>query len=767
MNSSLHGFRGQERPVQSVGGGIENIMSTIPIYRMPKGSTLPPQSQNLRSDFDAQRTSATLPRHNRFSAGNYHGDDGERPLRAKDPLIRSNSENRMLNSRLHYPNDHSNSPHEVIFESPAMLPTALRFSPKCLVPLSEESLDNNPFPISQSDPLLHSRATSRSQQGASNREKPNERPLSQDDEVHHAYPGRVSPPTAPSPGQSGFFTNVFDKSTALPTSQSDPLLQPQAPQPASNRKHPKERPLWQDDEVHHAYPGRVSHHTPSLAEFNQHLGPNMTHDPPATSHSQQGASNRGKPKERPLSQDDEVHHAYPGRVSPPTAPSAGRSAMLPSVPSVGFSPNVPVKKIALLSPQSDLLLPPQTASHRQPAPQPASNSKKPKERPLWQDDEVHHAYPGRVSHHTPSLAELNQHLGPNMTHDSHNNLRAPTSSKNQPSPSTWRESSINSHFPSPGQTAPPIPPRAPNKSYRNAHSIPKDRDIDSPCYEEKNSAPFSPESFSEDNLPCVFPLEFQDSSYVRSQQLHESQKRNVPKHMPSDVIAKKQVNDCTTDIVPEQRVVAQSQTNSTHISSYSHQAQVRLESPAVMHSKPVPKQRQISIKDPKRSLPSYIVSQQSDLSQSYPRIKTPSPTIAIPSKQKLDKAQSFDQSEAYDSYPKAKPRLKLRARSDASILEHSMVIGYKPTDSAPPLKREPRMSVLESGLPEEIFELNNQTDSRKQPTNEHAPFNPDLKCFVCERMFRVGEMQKCAAHIRECERQKEEEKRKLWVSELT
>ena len=77
------------------------------------------------------------------------------------------------------------------------------------------------------------------------------------------------------------------------------------------------------------------------------------------------------------------------------------------------------------------------------------------------------------------------------------------------------------------------------------------------------------------------------------------------------------------------------------------------------------------------------------------------------------------------------------------------------------------MSLLEAGLPEEIFDLNNQTDSRKQPTNEHAPFNPDLKCFVCEKMFRFGEMQKCAAHIRECKSQKEEEKRKLWVSERT
>ena len=215
MNSSLHGFRGQERPVQSVGGGIESIMSTIPIYRMPKGSTLPPQFQNPRSDSDAQQTAATLPRHNQFSAGNYHGDDEGPPLRAKDPLIRSHSENGMLDRRFHYPNDHSNNPHGIIFESPAMLPTAPRFSPQCLVPLSEESLDNNPFPISQTDPLLHSPATSHSQQGASNRERPKERPLSQDNEVHHAYPGRVSPPTAQSAGQSGFFTNVFDRSTAL------------------------------------------------------------------------------------------------------------------------------------------------------------------------------------------------------------------------------------------------------------------------------------------------------------------------------------------------------------------------------------------------------------------------------------------------------------------------------------------------------------------------------------------------------------------------
>ena len=153
-----------------------------------------------------------------------------------------------------------------------------------------------------------------------------------------------------------------------------------------------------------------------------------------------------------------------------------------------------------------------------------------------------------------------------------------------------------------------------------------------------------------------------------------------PKHLPYNVIFEKRVNDCATDIVPEQRVVAQSQTNFTHISSYSHQAQVRLESPAAMHSKPVPKQRQISIKDPKCNLPSFIASQQSGMSQSYPRIKSPSPNIAIPSEQKLDRAPSFGQSEAYDSYPKAKPRLKLRARSDASILEHSMVIGSMPKE---------------------------------------------------------------------------------------
>ena len=469
VNSSLHGFRsrGQERPVLSVGGGIENILSTIPIYRMPKGSTLPPQSQNPRSDSDAQQTAATLPRHNRLPAGNYYGDDKGPPLRAKAPLIRSHSENGMLNRRFRYPNDHSNSPHEVIFEFLAMLPTASRFSPQCLVPLSEESLDNNPFPISQSDPLLHSRATFHSQQGASIREKPKERPLSQGDEVHQAYPGRVSPPTAPSAGQSGFFTNAFDKSIALLTSQSDPFLKPQ------------------------------------------------------------------------------------------------------------------------------------TASHSQPALEPVSNRKKPKERLLWQDDEVHHTYPGRVSHHAPSLSEFNQLY---MTHDSHNHLRAPPSSNSQPSPNTLRESSVNSHSPSPGQTAPPIPPRAPNKSYRNAHSIPKDQDIDIPCFQEKNSAQFSPGSYY---LPCVFPLEFQDSSYTRSQQLLESQKRIVPKHMPSDVIPKKQVNDYIADIVSEQRVVAQSQTNSTHISSYSHQAQLRSESSAAMHSQPVPKQRQISIKkNPKLSLPS-------------------------------------------------------------------------------------------------------------------------------------------------------------------
>ena len=79
------------------------------------------------------------------------------------------------------------------------------------------------------------------------------------------------------------------------------------------------------------------------------------------------------------------------------------------------------------------------------------------------------------------------------------------------------------------------------------------------------------------------------------------------------------------------------------------------------------------------------------LSQGCPKIQSPYPSLAVLSEQGQKNAQIFNHSRPNDLHPKAKPRLKPKAHSDGSILEHS----------AQPVEREPRMRPLEAEFTEE------------------------------------------------------------------